>query len=36
MENNPIWAYRSPNKEEYELAMGELENQLNEIKENNK
>lgn len=24
MENNPIWAYRSPNREEYEIAMNEL------------
>ena len=24
MENNPIWHYRSPNKEEYEQAMKEL------------
>lgn len=25
MENKPIWAYRSPNKEEYQIAMKELE-----------
>jgi transketolase len=25
MENNPIWAYRSPNREEYEIAMNELD-----------
>ena len=24
MENKPIWAYRSPNKEEFALAMKEL------------
>ena len=26
MENNPIWAYRSPNQSEYELALKELGN----------
>jgi len=26
MENKPIWHYRSPNKEEFEQAMGELSN----------
>jgi transketolase len=24
MENNPIWAYRSPNPEEYAIAIAEL------------
>ena len=36
MENNPQWAYRSPNRDEYILAMGELENQLSIIKGTNK
>ena len=28
MENKPIWHYRSPNKEEYKIAINELNLQI--------